>query len=180
VNDQVQPDPTAPETAPEAAPGGSVYSPDSGTFQKSLNLLQGRTEAIVVEMPQWERLERRVKALENLWSIDWLAAAASAAASTAIGCLIAAISLPSGEESGIGPAVEPSLLIGAAVTFAMALVLIALHFRVSKDRTRESTDIIDEMETYEKSFELKKASREIEGLGASPAGTSGSPPKGTA
>lgn len=135
----------------------SAYSRDSGTFQKAINIRPGKIDAIVVEMPQWDRIQRRVKALEELWAIEWLAAGASAAASTAIGCLIAAASLPHGKETGIGPAVQPVLLVGALAALIITVICLGLHFRVKKDRKKEGTDIIDEMETYEKSFELKRA-----------------------
>ncbi len=130
----------------------------------------------MVEMPQWDRIERRIKALEDLWAIEWLAASASAAATTAIGCLIAAFSLPSGQHTDIGPAVKPCLLFGAGVCLVLAIILLALHFRVRKDRTKEGSDIIDEMETYEKSFELKrgaetKSSVEAPGSAVGPSGS---------
>jgi hypothetical protein len=148
---------TAPQQDGDEHESASAYQPDAGTFQKSISIRAGKTEAIVVEMPQWDRIERRVKGLEDLWAIEWLVAGASAAGSTAIGCLIAAFSLPTGDDTGIGPAVKPCLFFGAVACALLAITLLALHVRVKKDRTKEGSDIIDEMETYEKSFELKRS-----------------------
>lgn len=149
---------------------GSAYSADTGTFQKSISIRPGQTDAIVVEMPQWDRIERRVKALEDLWAIEWLAAGSSFALSTGIGCIIAALTIPDGKGSGIGPAVRPGLLIGAAASLLLAAVCLGLHIRVKKDRSAEGADIIDEMETYEKSFALKRAGETkpapVEGTGS--------------
>ncbi len=55
-------------------------SAGDGIFQRSIAIRAGEAEAIAVEMPQWDRIKRRVESLEDLRAIGRLVAGASVAA----------------------------------------------------------------------------------------------------
>jgi hypothetical protein len=134
---------------------------DRSQFTKSLTMLKGKAEAMPVEMPKWDRLKRRVEALEKAWSLNWLAGGASSAFTTAIGAAIAALALPSGHNSGISPTVAPVLWVITGVGLALAAAFGYLAKVAHDERKGKGADIVNEMETEEASWERERA-RDLE------------------
>jgi hypothetical protein len=138
------------------------YRPDS--FSKKLNVRQGEADAMVVEMAQWSRLRKRVDDLEKRWSINWLAAGASATAGLAGAALIAVLTIPQPERSvngktvgtGIGPAVHPVLWVILAVAVLGTVALIYLARLARGERKITGSDIVNEMDTIELAWKQRE------------------------
>jgi hypothetical protein len=101
----------------------------------------------------WKRIREKIEALEGRWSIDWLGTGSSVAGTTAIGCVTAAFTVPSGADSGIAPAVKPGLLIFSACCLVFAATCLVLHTRARKSKTTSLDDIVKDMKAHEETFE---------------------------
>jgi hypothetical protein len=114
-------------------------------------------EAFMVELAQWERLERRVNALEKAKPIDWLFTVAASCATLAASAVIAVLSLPTPTSTnGIGKSVQPVLLVLAGAAAVVALICVGLFRQFRGQRTNNATDICDEMKTIRNAWKQRE------------------------
>lgn len=133
--------------------------PEPLVYSKKLRLRPGEADAMLVEMAQWDRIRRRVKQLEERWSINWLAAGASTSGSLAVSSAIAALVLPSGANTGISSTVAPALWALTAVLVALTVGFVYLARLARMERMKVGPDIVDEMNTIEEAWKERKAER---------------------
>lgn len=155
MSDVLAPEDSGDTSKRDEAAGYRPDNPENRGLQKHLNLPVGRADVMPVEMAKWNRLKKRVEKLETRWTINWLSAGASGSASLALSALIAALTLPTGDESEIDPVVQPALFIGAAAAALLAVAFLIFFLVERKSRSRERSDIVDEMETEEDAWEQR-------------------------
>jgi hypothetical protein len=114
---------------------------------KRYSLPQPNPAGFVVEMSQWQRIVRRVKALGDEPSPGWLVAVATTCAGIAGSALVAVLVIPTTGGTRLGSGVRPALwaIVGAAALLSVVIVLIYRWLRRRMPDTPE--DICDEMTT---------------------------------
>jgi hypothetical protein len=116
---------------------------------KRYSLPQPTPAGFIVEMSQWHRILRRVKALGDEPSPSWLVAVATTCGGIAVSALIAVLVIPTTGGTRLGSGVRPALwaILGAATL--VSVVLFGVYRWLCNRLPATPNDICDEMTTIE-------------------------------
>lgn len=112
---------------------------------------QPETEAFMVELAQWKRLQGRVRGLEDEPKPTLLLTAGWSALSVSLSAALAVVVLP--DHAQLASGVRPALWAITAAAAVLGVVLLALYrFWASKRFASEATDIANEMDTIHEAW----------------------------
>jgi hypothetical protein len=135
--------------------GGSSYR--RAAPHKEYDVSESKPKAFMVEDAQWERLQGRVKAIEEEPSISWLTNAGWTAFSVSASAVLAVVVLPQSKGTQLGSGVRPGLWAIAIAAFAVGVIASALYVWSKYSRRSSTTDICAEMDTIHEAWVERKS-----------------------
>lgn len=138
--------------APDESNGAMHGQSDGSSYRrppphKEYDVSEPKPKAFMVEDAQWDRLQSRVKKLENGPSISWLSNAAWTGFSVCASAVLAVIVLPASEGTQLGSGVKPALWAIAGAAFFVVVILTGVYFWAKGARQSTAADICAEMDT---------------------------------
>ena len=132
----------------------------SGLPHKEYDIPAPRPKAFMVEVTQWERIQRRINDLEKQRGIGWLLPLATTIFGVAASAGLALLVLPSTTtaEGELASGVKPTLWAVGIGGFVLAGALVLAWNFLRKDREDRVSDICNEMDTIQEAWKERTES----------------------